>query len=266
MKLFIYLLVSFLTALTLSADAQKGFYIKKLSVGYRISEIDAIGTNPLTISPLLKDPTSYNQFLNQFIYNGINGSPGPQTVHTVYVNVQLYKNRHYGFWKHGYLQTGLFMTNNLHTDAGGLDNSYLQDSTLHKTTYSLKHDTRYFGMNLGITRTKKLSNRLQTTIGVEVQGGIALVHNYQSHLDSSIGRPSATQWESLYSQQLPTMQGKRYFQWQIMVPIGIEYEIWKQKLTIRAELVPAYAHCRYRNRSFAGGEAHAAGLWVIYKL
>lgn len=266
MKLFIYLLLSFLTALNLTAHAQKGFYIKKLSVGYRISEIDAIGTNPFTISPLLKDPGSYNQFLNQFIYNGYGGSPGPQTIHTFFINVELYKNRRYGFWRHTYLQTGLFMTNNLHTTAGSLDNSYLQDSTIYNTTYSLKHNTRYFGINLGINRTTKLAKRLQSTIGLEVQGGFALIHNYQPHIESRLLRPSATHPETIYSRQLLTMQGKHYFQWQIMLPLGIEYEMWKQKLAIRVELVPAYVHCQYRNKSFAAGEAHAAGLRLIYTL
>jgi hypothetical protein len=269
MKLFIYLLLSFLTALNLTAHAQKGFYIKKLSVGYRISEIDAIGTNPFDISPLLKEPSSYNQFLNQFIYNGYGGSPGPQTVHTFHINAEIYKNRRYGFWKHIYLQTGLFITNQLPTTAGGLEHIYLQDSTnitYSKTTYSLKHNTQYFGINLGINRTTKLAKWLNSTIGLQVQGGIALIHNYKQFLDSSLLRVSATHWETVYSQQLPTMQGKHYFQWQVMLPLGIEYEVWKQKLTIRAEVAPAYVHCRYRDKSFAAGEAHAAGLWFIYKL
>lgn len=271
MKLFIYLLLSFLTALNLTAHAQKGFYIKKLSVGYRISEIDAIGTNPLDISPLLKDPAAYNQFLNQFIYNGYGGSPGPQTIHTFYINAELYKNRRYGFWKHIYLQTGLFITNQLPTTAGSLEHIYLQDSTVDnitysKTTYSLKHNTQYFGINLGINRTTKLAKRLQSTIGLEVQGGVALTHNYKQFLDSSLLRVSAGYWNTIINKQVSTLQGKHYFQWQIMLPLGIEYEIWKQKLTIRAEMVPAYVHCRYRDKSFAAGEAHAAGLRFIYKL
>ena len=265
MKLHVYLFLFFL-AFNLTAQAQKGFYIKKLSGGYRISEIDAIGTNPLDISPLLKDPTGYNQFLNQFIYNGYGGNPGPQTVHTFYINAELYKNRRYGFWKYAYLHTGLFVTNNLHTNAGGLDNSYLQDSTLYNIIYSLRHNTLYFGINLGINRTTKLANRLQSTIGLEVQGGVALIHNYQPHIDSSVLRASTTHWETIYSQQLLTMQGKHYFQWQIALPLGIEYEVWKQTLTIRAEVSPAYVHCRYRNKSFAGGEAHFAGLWLFYNL
>lgn len=177
MKFFIYLLLSFLTALNLTAHAQKGFYIKKLSAGYRISEIDAIGTNPFTISPLLKDPTAYNEFLSNFIYNGYGGSSGPQTVHTFYINAEVYKNRRYGFWKHFYLQTGLFITNQLPTTAGGLEHIYLQDSTVNnitysKTTYSLKHNTQYFGINLGINRTTKLAKRLNSTIGLQVQGAL----------------------------------------------------------------------------------------------
>ena len=266
MKLNFCFSFGFLFALTLSVQAQKGFYVKRLSAGYRISEIDAIGTNPFTISPLLKDPTTYNEFLSNFVYNGYGGTPAPQTVHTVYLNAELYKNRRSGFWKHIYLQGGLFITNKLSIEAGGLDHSYLQDSTIHNTTYSLYHNTQYSGINLGINRTTKITKRFNSTIGLQVQGSIALIHNYQQHLDSSQLKLSDTNWETLYSQQLPTMQGKHYFQWQIMLPLGIEYEVWKQRLTIRAEIAPAYVHCRYRGKSFATSEAHSAGLWFIYNL
>ncbi len=165
MRLYIVLLLSFLTILTLTAHAQKGFFIKSLSAGYRISEINAIGTSPFNISPLLKAPTAYNEFLSNFVYNGYEGGSFPQTVHTFYANAELYKNRRYGFWKHNYLQTGLFITNQLPTTAGGLDHSYLQDSTLHNTTYLLYHNTQYLGINLGINRTTKIAKRLNSTIG-----------------------------------------------------------------------------------------------------
>ncbi len=266
MKPRICLVLIFLFALTLTTQAQNGFYIKRYSVGYRISEIDAIGTNPLDISPLLKDPTPYNEFLSNFVYNGYGGTPAPQTVHTVYINTEFYKNHRYGFWKHIYLQGGLFMTNKLSINAGGLDHSYLQDSTIHNTTYSLYHNTQYLGVNLGINRTTKLAKRLQSTIGLQVQGSVALIHNFKQFLDSSQLRLSGTDWEMLYSEQLPTLQGKHYFQWQIMLPLGIEYEVWKQRLTIRAEVAPGYVRSRYRNKSFAAGEAHSAGLWFIYRL
>ena len=271
MKLNIYLLLVSLIAINLFAYGQKGFYFKKLSVGYRISEIEAIGRNPFEVSPLLRDASSYDQFLHDFTYNGYGGNPGPQTVHTFYLNAGLYKPHSYGFWKHFYLQTGLFITNQLRTTAGGLDNISLQDSTpdnitYSKTIYSLYHNTQYFGINLGLNRTTKLAKRLQSTIGLEVQGSVALKHYYKPFLDSGLLRISVGHYETVLNEQLPTLQGKHYFQWQIMLPLGIEYEIWKEKFTIRAEVAPAYVHCRYRNKSFAAGEAHAAGLWFIYNL
>ena len=271
MKLNIYLLLFSLLTVNLIAYSQNGFYFKKLSAGYRISEIEAIGRNPFEVSPLLRDARNYDQFLHEFTYNSYGGSPGPQTVHTFYVNAELYKTHGYGFSEHFYLQTGLFITNQLHTTAGDLENIYLQDSTpdnitYSKTTYSLYHYTQYFGINLGINRTTKLAKRLQSTIGLEVQGSVALKHNYKQFLDSSLLRLSVGHYETVIHKQLPTLQGRHYFQWQIMLPLGIEYEIWKQKFTIRAEVAPAYVHCRYRNKSFAAGEAHSAGLWFIYNL
>ncbi len=271
MRLYIYLLLGFLTALSLTAQAQKGFYIKRLSAGYRISEIDAIGTNPFTISPLLKNPTAYNQFLSDFIYNGYGSSPGPQTIHTFYLNAELYKNRRYGFWKHAYLQTGLFITNPLPTTAGFMEHQYLKDSTTYtysNTYYSLKHNTQFLGINLGINRNTKLARRFYSTIGLQVQGSVAFRQYYEPVLDSSfltLGGADAV-WKTVYSKQLPTLPGKHYFQWQIMLPLGLEYEVWRNKITVRAEVAPGYVRSRYRDKSFAAGEAHSAGLWLIYKL
>ncbi len=258
-----------LLIVSLSIQAQKGFYIKRISAGYRISEIDLIGTNPIDALPLLKDPTNYLHFISTFTYNALGGSPGPQTIHTFYANAELYKNRHYGFWKHTYLQTGLFAIKNINTRAGSLTHFGLteSDSIQYNTTYSLTHQTQFFGLNFGINRTTKIAKRLQSTIGLQVQGMVALIHKYQPHMDSSLLQPGPlAKWEAIYNYQLPTLKAKNYFQWQIMLPLGIEYEAWKQRLTIRIEVAPGYIRNKYLNKSFAAGEAHSAGLWLIYKL
>ena len=260
--------IIFLFGVVINIQAQKGFYIKRLSAGYRISETELIGTNPFTALPLLKDPTEYLHLLSTFRYNAWGGSPGPETIHTFYANAEIYKNRRNGFWKHTYLQTGLFAMKNINTTAGLLTHfgDIEADSTQFNTTYSFTHQTQFFGLNFGINRTTKIAKRLQSTIGLQLQGMVALIHKYQSHLDSSSQSGFSSPWKTIYSKQLSTSQARNYFQWQIMLPLGIEYEAWKQRLTIRIEIAPGYIRNKYLNKSFAASEAHSAGLWLIYQL
>ena len=120
-----------LLSLVFQSHAQGGFKIKSYAVGYRIFEWDAVGNNPTTIYPFLKDPVSYVRFLNNFNYNSLWGDPGPQTVHNLYLNVELYKNNPSSrFWKKYTIQTGLFMTNKLTKGAGAVadENIYTIDT------------------------------------------------------------------------------------------------------------------------------------------
>src|SRR4051812_28717894 len=104
------------------AHAQSGFRIKSYAVGYRVFQIDAIGTNPTTIPPLLKNPGAYMHFLNSLRYNSLYGDPGPQSILDLYFNVELDKQSSTsGFWKKHVIQTGIFITKKMTKGAGAIE-------------------------------------------------------------------------------------------------------------------------------------------------
>ena len=249
------------------SHAQYGFKIKSYDVGYRIYQIDAIGTNPTAISPLLKNPQPYMHFLNNLRYNSLYGEPGPQTVHDLYFNVELNKNASSGFWKKHTIQAGLFITKKMTKGAGAMENLYSKDTVNYSDRYSEKYvltqNMQFAGINLGLTRRIKVARRLQTIIGIQGQGGFAFVHNYQPYWDSSF-RVSADPWQTKSVTYLPALKGKNFFQWQVMLPLGLEYQIYKDKFFVRLEVEPGIVGNRYIYNSFAAREAHGAGIWIIY--
>jgi len=87
MKTWIFFVLSFIT-ISLKAQHLK---IKNYSVGFETFEIDAVGNNPLTIPPFLKDPLSYQNYIDQIQYNGIYGNPGVQTQRNYCFNLEWYK-------------------------------------------------------------------------------------------------------------------------------------------------------------------------------
>jgi hypothetical protein len=58
---------------------------------------------------------------------------------------------------------------------------------------------------------------------------------------------------------------EEFFQWQVMVPLGLEYEFYQKKFGIRLEVAPGIVGSRYRRKSFAAREAHGAGIWLLYR-
>lgn len=62
--------------------------------------------------------------------------------------------------------------------------------------------------------------------------------------------------------------GKNYYQWQLMLmlPLGLECQLYKDEFFIRLEVVPGIVGNRYQEKSFASREAHAAGIWFIISL
>jgi len=252
--------------LSASVHAQD-FKIRNYSVGYRVFEINSVGNNPLTITHLLKDPGSYKNFIDKLSYNGLYGGGGFQNVRHYYVNIELEKNGQSRFWKKYSLQTGLFITNPLENKGGALENqNYVAapgDTTLYIDTYSQVHKQQFAGANVGLNRRLRLSSKLVFITGLHLQGSIAFVHYYQQQWDSSTVKQGIRQTKTT---KLPDLQAKNFFQWQAMVPFGLELNVYKGQIFIRLEGDIGIIRGRYRPRLNTLEEAHGAGLWFLYKM
>ena len=85
--------------------------IISFNLGYRIFEVKAVGNNPTTIVPLLKDPGAYQTYLSSITYNSLYGNPEILQQRTLYVNTEWQKDSTLsGFWKKYTIHTGLLLT------------------------------------------------------------------------------------------------------------------------------------------------------------
>jgi len=263
-KLSQYQIVILLLAITLHAGAQN-LKIKNFSIGWRIFEINAVGNNPTTITPFLNEPVSYENYLRNIKYNSLFGNPGVLNVQNFYINAEWYKIKPLSrFWKKYTLQAGL-LTNKITKPAGAIADEgfyYSTDTSKYVNKYSLTQKLQFFGANVGINRRINISKKLQFITGLHVQGSLALLHYYKQQWDSSTYSPS-NGWKT-NTTQLQHLKGKNFFQWQLMVPLGLEYEVYKKQFYIRIEVDAGIVGSKYIGKTFADKEAHGAGIWFIY--
>ena len=259
-----FTLFFFLLVLSINAQAQR-WKISSYDIGYRVFEVSAVGNNPTTIAPLLKDPEAYQRYLNTITNNSLSGNPAIFPLHTFYLNAEWRKHNSFSrFWRKHSLQTGLLLTSRISQNAGaiGEDRSYI-DTTRHLYMYSLNKIQQFAGVNAGINRQFQLSKRSQIRVGIQAQGSIAIVHYVQQRWDSTTFKPGTGRIEK--TTHLPDLKGKNFFQWQVVVPVAFEYLFYKDCLSIRLEVSPGIIGCRYRSEFNSGKEAHSAGVWLSFK-
>ncbi len=96
----------FLLTLTPNINAQP-LKIKSYSIGYRVFEFNAVGSDPTNIAPLLKHPAKYQRYLNTIDYNSLWGNPSVVTFQNFYLNTEWHKNnRGSRFWRRNTVQAG----------------------------------------------------------------------------------------------------------------------------------------------------------------
>jgi hypothetical protein len=252
---------------TVCSKAQH-FQLKNYGAGYRMFEINSVGNSPLTIAPFLKDPLPYQAYINSIQYNGLYGNPGIEILRNYYLTAEWDKNSPESrFWKKHTIQLELLVSNRLRKDNMALLNERFvvspNDTTLFRDTYSLVQKQQFFGAGIGLNRRIKISNKLQFLTGLHLQGSLALVHHYHQQWDSSSYHH---QTRTTKTTILTDLKGKNFFQWQAMIPLGIEISVYKKTIFLRAELEAGIVGSRYRKSNFSKKEAHGVGLWVIYQL
>jgi hypothetical protein len=266
-KISTTLLFFFIAILIIDVNAQH-LKFKNYSVGYRVFEINAIGNNPITIARFLKDPVTYQNFINSIKYTILNGNPGIQRLHNYYINAELYKNStSSGFWKRHTILTGLFISKKLIKDNMAIGNQEFvyssSDTTLYINQFSVFQKQQFLGAIVGLNRRFRISNKFNFSTGLYYQASFAFFHKYQQQLDSTIfttrtGRKTKTT-------RLPDLKGKNFYQWQAMIPLGFELDLYRKKWFFRLEADLGIIGSRFRPKSYYNREALGAGLSLIYQ-
>ncbi|MEP6584446.1 MAG: hypothetical protein ABJA90_09265, partial [Ginsengibacter sp.] len=140
---------------------------------------------------------------------------------------------------------------------------YQADSTLSIQTYSLIQNQQFFGIMAGLNRRLKISNKLFLFVALHYQGSFASLHKYQTQLDSFVVNNTGA---FTSTRKLPDLQGKNFYQWQAMIPFGLELDIYKKQFYIRLEGDAGLIGGQYRPRSYLNSQAWGIGLAAIYRV
>lgn len=277
-KVMKYMLFRFVLPLavlgaTVSAEAQR-LEIRNYAVGSRVFEIQEMGGNPTTIARLLKRPDTYQKYLSSIPYNGLYGGLAIQRHHLYYISAELAKPTATSpFWRKNTVQVGLFISNQLAKDRMAVFNEQItltSDSaaTIAIDTYSLVQKQRFLGAAIGLNRRFRIANRLQFLMGLHGQASVAVVHKYEQQLDSAIimVAPRRKPIQQTKTSRGFDLQGKKYLQWQTMVPLGLEVDVYRNQLFVRVEAALGLVGNAFRPKDLASMEAHGLGLWVVYNL
>lgn len=262
-----FLLTSISLALIPGLCAQQRI-IKNYSAGFRIFEYSLGGNDITNLAPQLKEPIGYLNYLKTIPYNSLHGHTSIAYLNNFYINLELQgRDSASQFWKKHSIPVGIVFTNRLSRSAGTIENnqSYIvPDTIIRISSYSVTEQIQFIGLNTGINRRFKLSRNLNFLTGFQVQAGVAAVHKYEQHSDSSIYQPSVG-WRRFSTSNLPDLAGKNYFMWQAMIPLGLEVNLYKQQFFIRMEAILGIVVASTPQKNNINGEAHAIGIWLVYQ-
>lgn len=259
--------IVFLFFVTTTAGAQQ-WKLRSFCGGARQFELNPVGNNPMMLEPFMKDANSYRAFINTLEYNGLLGGGEIQLFKNYYLNATWHRpGAASRFWKKTNVQAGGWISNQLVKEGMALTNHDATfsptDTVLHRHHYTIAQHLQFAGLNAGLNWRGRLSNKLSYTAGFQMQGGIAFRHHYNHQLDSNwVHYPANIRRSSTTA--LQARKGKNFFQWQAMIPLGVEVDLYRQRIFVRAEFLAGMVGGQFRSSEFAMNEAHGFGLWLVY--
>lgn len=270
-----FLAVLLFSTWALHANAQ-GLRLKNYNVGYRVFEIQSIGGTPLTLGRFLQDPYTYQQYVDGIPYTSLAGGGGAiQRVPMYYLTAEFNKpTATSNFWRNHTVQAGVVLSKQIELTGLSIGNekflpspSNPNDYTYYTNAYSLIQQQRFLGATLGVNRRFRLVNRLQFLAGLHGQASVALLHSYKQQWDSTtlVIQNSQVVRRETQTSQLPALQGKEYFQWQLFIPLGVEVAVYKQEVFVRLEANLGLRGNAFTGKDLASLEAHGLGLWLTYQ-
>jgi hypothetical protein len=258
-----YIITTLLILFSLSVHGQS-WKIESLSIGWRSFERDNIGSNPYTIVSQLKEPLSYLNNLNSLPQNSLTGAPFVMWVDNYYLGAELLKTKQSTFWKRHRIPIGIFSSGLFQYPTG--DVSFITWDSIprrYEERYSLFRQIRILGIHTGLLRKFRLRENLFFVTGLQGQVGVAIQHYYRQIYDTAIFRPGiGWQGNSREAEHLP---GKNYVQWQLNIPLALEYHAFRQRIGIRAEVGMGITKNPFTGKNILNGETAHAGFSLFYR-
>jgi hypothetical protein len=263
-RIFVAMLLAF-TAISFQAQAQS-ISLRNYTISYRWFQMNAFGNNPTTVGPLMKDEAAYERQFKTITWNALAGAPGIHDLHTIYLGADWKVNRKDSrFWKKVSIQTSIEFTQRIKDAAGNVSNNsagYSDTTKRYDYQYTLSRQRQYAGLMVGLLKRSKLGNRFNFTWGLNTQLSVCIAHIYHQEYDT-VTYTQSTGWQTKVT-KLPDLKAKNILQWQVYVPLGLEFLAYKDVLSVRAEFLIGFVGNRFIPHTYGSRESNGFGFSVSY--
>lgn len=244
---------------------QQKFSLKGIQFGFRLYEATAFSGTPYTLSKYLKSRSDY-ALIEDFPATGVNGSPGQiQVVKQYYLNGIFGGNPETSkFWKRHRLQAGFFVGSKLSTVIMALkqftafeepsDTLYVRERLL------FRQHLRFAGINVGLRRHFELFRNFSVLLGADLEGKMSILHHYVRKKEVFTALKDEKYTHT--GEALPRFEGKRVWQAQLMIPLGLAYAY--EPFVLRVEGFLGAKFNKYHNK-IQDIETNGLAFWLGYK-
>lgn len=263
------LLLILLLTCCLQISAQKPF-IRDFSIGYRIGEGDATGSDHFDIPSLLKKPAAFQSFLNKLDWNSLNGSPSPVTYHRLFLQGELdFTDKNRRFHRNTSIPIGINYAYRQKRSGMGIGNHFWYtrptNDLLETKMYWIEQSVQFIGVHTGIHRKVRLGKKFNFKTGILLQGEIAINHRFKQWVDTSTYSRAAQAYIYDHTDALPTLKGRNFVQWSILFPLAAEINLYQKQWLVKPEITLGLLSNRYLVAQQISRESINAALWFIYR-
>lgn len=246
------------------AAKTQDWQIESVNAGWKVFELELVGTNPHTIVSQLKNPFAYLQNLSTIPYNSLTGFPVVVGFDNYYVGLELRNSRATKFWHRHRIPIGIVFTGVNQYPTGSI--SFIDFDTLYsryENAYRVYRKIQFIGIHSGLIRKFRLRENFFFVSGVQGQISVAFKHTYQEVYDTTIYRQGIG--FSGNSRAGNTLAGKNYLQWQLYIPLALEYHAFRQRISIKAEVSYGLLKNPFIGNTLADMESAGAGFTIGYR-
>lgn len=221
----------------LEGSAQK---FKEISIGTNFFETQSFGNNPLTISSLMRDPSQYKNYINNFQHDSWGG-----TGRFYSLNKAFFINTSIGFinnrkWHNKLLlNLGVSLGFEQSNPTGSLSKRYFNNTNPLLServieNLNLFERRNYMGVLLGMTYLFRPYKKVSFFTSIQYLHDIVIIHSYTSSIEKltfTSNNGAAEIMESV-NYENRSWEGKTYSTQRLFIPIGLDIKLYK-KYSIR---------------------------------
>lgn len=229
-------------------SAQK-INIKSYQVSYSILDRDPYRNNPITLAPLLKNKTGYDNLINSINHNEVYGNPSIEKIKNFSLSIELSKqNFNSFFWRHFSIRLGVGLSNKIRKNGMGLvNNEVINYDTINyrkiRSEFWIINASRQLSFITGLTYKKNIFKHVKFATGFVFQPNITLSNNFSSNIDTTFFKKDNT--INIKYGGTNEAKGISVFTYNLYIPLGLNVNVYREQLFIQSSVNIGFLFSKY---------------------